>query len=92
MLFCVGSLYAEPINFHNQILTIFSVRNIISNDMIKAMGLFKKKEGPAETKCKECGLELHDPVRLDRHMKKAHKHAPQRNFDEPGGTSTGGMW
>lgn len=55
------------------------------------MGLFKKKEEPVGTKCKECGLELHDPVRLDRHMKKAHKHAPQRNFDEPG-TSTGGMW
>lgn len=55
------------------------------------MGIFKKKEEQAGTKCKECGLELHDPVRLDRHMKKAHKHAPQRNFDEPG-TSTGGMW
>ncbi|MGI0075246.1 MAG: hypothetical protein ACREA5_04805 [Nitrosotalea sp.] len=55
------------------------------------MGLFKKKEVPAETKCKECGLELHDPVRLDRHMKKAHKHVSQKNFDEPG-TSTGGMW
>ncbi|GEM_PF-146617 len=57
----------------------------------QSMGLFKKKEVPAETKCKECGLELHDPVRLNRHMKKAHKHASQRNFDEPG-TSTGGMW
>lgn len=34
------------------------------------MGLFKKKEEPVSTKCKECGLELHDPVRLDRHMKK----------------------
>jgi ribosomal protein L34E len=56
-----------------------------------SMGLFKKKEEQSATKCKECGLELHDPVRLDRHMKKAHKHAPQRNFDEPG-TSTGGMW
>ena len=54
------------------------------------MGLFKKKEEP-QTKCKECGMELGDPVRLDRHMKKAHKHAPQRNFDEPG-FSTSGMW
>ena len=54
------------------------------------MGLFKK-EKDLETKCKECGLELHDPVRLDRHMKKAHKHASQRNFDEPGTTTTG-MW
>ena len=53
------------------------------------MGLFKK-EKTLETKCKECGLELHDPVRLDRHMKKAHKHASQRNFDEPGTTT--GMW
>jgi ribosomal protein L34E len=55
------------------------------------MGLFKKKQEAASTKCKECGLELHDPVRLDRHMKKAHKHVSQKNFDEPG-TSTGGMW
>lgn len=54
------------------------------------MGLFKKKE-EAQTKCKECGLELNDPVRLDRHMKKAHKHAPQRNFDEPSFT-TSGTW
>jgi len=54
------------------------------------MGLFKKKE-KLETKCKECGIELHDPVRLERHMKKAHKHAPQRKSDEPGFT-TGGMW
>jgi len=53
------------------------------------LGLFKKKD-IVETKCKECGLELHDPHRLERHMKKAHKHAPQRKFDEPGGT--GGMW
>ena len=55
------------------------------------MGLFKKKEEPVATKCKECGLELHDPARLDRHMKKAHKHVSQKNFDEPG-TNTGGMW
>ena len=55
------------------------------------MGLFKKKDEPVGTKCKECGLELHDPQRLERHMKKAHRHAPQRNFDEPGFT-TSGMW
>ena len=55
------------------------------------MGLFKK-EKTTETKCKECGLELHDPLRLERHMKKAHKHASQKNFDEPGGTTTTGMW
>jgi hypothetical protein len=53
------------------------------------MGLFKKKE-VVETKCKECGLELNDPQRLDRHMKKAHRHPSQKNFDEPG--SGGGMW
>jgi hypothetical protein len=52
------------------------------------MVLFKKKV--VETKCKECGLELNDPERLERHMKKAHRHASQRNFDEPG--SSGGMW
>jgi ribosomal protein L34E len=54
------------------------------------MGLFKK-EKERETKCKECGMELQDPIRLERHMKKAHKHAPQRKFDEPG-FSTSGMW
>ncbi|MGI0101548.1 MAG: hypothetical protein ACREA7_03010 [Nitrosotalea sp.] len=54
------------------------------------MGLFRKKESD-ETKCKECGLEFNDPVRLDRHMKKAHKHAPQRKSDEQG-FSAGGMW
>jgi hypothetical protein len=54
------------------------------------MGLFKK-EKIQETKCKECGIELHDPIRLERHMKKAHRHAPQRNFDEKGFT-TSGMW
>ncbi|MDE1763397.1 MAG: hypothetical protein KGH88_04020 [Thaumarchaeota archaeon] len=55
------------------------------------MGLFKKKDEQPQTKCKECGLEFNDPVRLDRHMKKAHRHAPQRKFDEQGFT-TGGMW
>jgi len=54
------------------------------------MGLFKKKNEP-ETKCKECGIELNDPARLERHMKKAHKHASQRKFDERGFT-TSGMW
>jgi hypothetical protein len=54
------------------------------------MGLLKK-EKDKETKCKECGMELNDPIRLERHMKKAHNRVPQRNFDEPGFT-TGGMW
>lgn len=54
------------------------------------MGLFKKKESKKDTKCKECGLELHEPERLERHMKKAHAHVSQKNFDEPG--TGGGMW
>jgi len=53
------------------------------------MILFKKKEH--ETKCKDCGMELNDPLRLERHMKKAHRRAPQRKFDEKGFT-TSGMW
>ena len=52
------------------------------------MGLFKKKTN--ETKCKECSMELHDPERLERHMKKAHGRPSQRSFDERGGG--GGMW
>lgn len=54
------------------------------------MGLFKKKIN--ETKCKECGMELHDPERLERHMKKAHSRPSQRSFDEPGTVGGGGMW
>lgn len=53
------------------------------------MGLFKKKA--VETKCKECGMELNDPIRLERHMKKAHSRPSQKNFDNPGSNS-GGMW
>ena len=36
------------------------------------MGLFGKEKKSDQTKCKECGLELHQPERLERHMKKAH--------------------
>jgi hypothetical protein len=53
--------------------------------------LFKKKEKSNETKCKECGLELHDPERLQRHMKKAHGNIPEKKFDPKDG-SGGGMW
>ena len=53
------------------------------------MGLFKKKNNN-ETKCKECGLELHDPQRLERHMKKAHGNVPAKKLDPKG--SDGGMW
>ncbi len=56
------------------------------------MGLFggkKKDENP--TKCKECGLELHDPERLKRHLKKAHGNIPAKKLD-PNGPSGDGMW
>ena len=44
------------------------------------MGLFgkKKEKNKNETKCKECGLELHQPQRLERHMKKAHGNVPEK--------------
>ncbi len=53
------------------------------------MGLFKK-EKTTGTKCKECGLELHEPQRLERHMKKAHGNVPEKKLDE--GATDGGMW
>jgi hypothetical protein len=56
------------------------------------LGLFKKKEDKNTTKCKECGLELHDPERLKRHLKKAHGNVPEKKLDTRGGTSEGGMW
>lgn len=59
--------------------------------LFNIMGLFKRDK-KNQTKCKECGLELHEPERLERHMKKAHAHAPQKKFDEEGGTTEGGMW
>ena len=56
------------------------------------LGLFKKKEDKNTTKCKECGLELHDQERLKRHLKKAHGNVPAKKPDTQGGTSEGGMW
>jgi len=53
------------------------------------LGLFKKEKN--ETKCKECGLELHDSERLKRHMNKAHSRPSQKKPDA-GGASEGGMW
>jgi len=53
------------------------------------MGLFGKKDGN-QTKCKECGMELHQPERLERHMKKAHGNVPEKKLDEKG--SDGGLW
>ncbi|WP_268541547.1 hypothetical protein [Candidatus Nitrosotenuis cloacae] len=54
------------------------------------MGLFKKKSDENETKCKTCGLELHDPERLKRHTKKAHGHLPAKKMDPQG--SEGSLW
>jgi len=56
------------------------------------MGLLKRsKETPTnETKCKECGTELHDPERLQRHMKKAHGNVPAKKLDPSSGA--GGTW
>jgi len=53
------------------------------------LGLFKK-ENKNVTKCKECGLELHEPERLERHLKKAHGNVPEKKMD--GKDSEGGMW
>ena len=56
------------------------------------MGLFGKKGKSTETKCKDCGLELHQPERLERHMTKAHGHVPEQNPATSGGVQVGGMW
>ena len=55
------------------------------------MGLFRKKDQNNKTKCKECGLELHEPERLKRHLKKAHGNVPEKKMDGAG-SSDGGMW
>jgi hypothetical protein len=57
------------------------------------VGLFnrnKEKEQDQTTKCKECGLELHDPERLKRHLKKAHGNVPEKKFDPKSGDP--GLW
>jgi len=43
-----------------------------------------------DKKCKECGLELHQPERLERHLKKAHGNVPEKKME--GKDSEGGMW
>lgn len=53
------------------------------------MGLFKKKQEENDTKCKTCGMELHDPERLKRHINKAHGHLPAKKMTDEGG---GGLW
>lgn len=54
------------------------------------MGLFGRKKDKTRTKCDVCGTELHDPQRLERHMKKAHGNIPEKKMDPKG--SDGGMW
>jgi len=54
------------------------------------MGLFKKDQN--QTKCKKCGLELHVPERLERHMKKAHGNVPGKKEDPTSSSADGGMW
>ena len=46
------------------------------------------------TICKVCDLELHQPERLERHMKKAHGNVPEKKpeFSTKGGVEQGGMW
>lgn len=43
------------------------------------------------TKCKECGLELHFAKRLEKHMKKAHGNVPEKKFD-PNSAGGDGTW
>lgn len=61
-------------------------------DNLVAMGLFKRKKESSEneTKCSECGTDLHDTERLKRHMKKAHGNVPAKKFDPSSGD--GGTW
>ncbi|HEY7366830.1 MAG TPA: hypothetical protein VH562_00010 [Nitrosopumilaceae archaeon] len=56
------------------------------------MGLFRKKDDKNTTKCKVCGLDLHDPERLKRHLKKAHGNVPEKKLDGTGAGSDGGLW
>ena len=60
------------------------------------MGLFgkkKKDDKKTNTICKVCDLELHQPERLERHMKKAHGNVPEKKpeFSTKGGVEQGGM-
>ncbi len=55
------------------------------------MGLFNRnKDKETQTKCSICGLELHDPERLQRHTKKAHGNIPAKKPDSYSGTA--GTW
>jgi len=61
-------------------------------DILITVGLFKhkKENSENETKCAQCGTELHDPERLKRHMKKAHGNVPAKKLDPSSGD--GGLW
>lgn len=52
------------------------------------MGLFGKKS--KGTKCPECGVEMYNSERLQRHIKKAHGNVPEKKMkpDDVGG----GTW
>ncbi len=80
MFFIVTNLLTASILYN-----VFKISNVV-------LGLFRKKQDKNSTKCKECGLELHDPEKLKRHLKKAHGNVPEKKPDEKGGFSEGGMW
>jgi len=71
---------------------VYLKNRFIMYSFISAMGLFGKKNKENETKCKVCDLELHQPERLERHMKKAHGNVPEKKPDTTGGVQEGGMW
>ena len=70
---------------------ILSVWLIKYLEILTIMGLFKRsnENSSKDTKCKECGTELHDPERLQRHIKKAHGNVPAKKLDPSSG---GGTW
>ena len=63
--------------------------NVVLRD-IEQKFLDKAMEKKTGTKCEKCGLELHQPQRLERHMKKAHGNVPEKKLDESAGD--GGLW
>jgi len=64
--------------------------NVFQNSLESSWDYSKKDKN--QTKCKDCGLELPTPERLERHIKKAHGNVPEKKVDPKGGTSEGGMW
>jgi hypothetical protein len=68
--------------------------NLVSNICMGLFGKKKKDDKKTNTICKVCDLELHQPERLERHMKKAHGNVPEKKpeFSTKGGVEQGGMW